>query len=85
MIAVTTLRQTIPSDRPKCAIRESLNGRPNLRYQAETNGLPWTVDIYLGHYYRAHVGSATGEVFRSLPSLIGYLTRTLGVENAVSD
>jgi hypothetical protein len=85
LLVMYTLRANVPSSPPVCVYRRSESGRLNLRYQAETNGLPWTVDIYQGHYYRARVGSAMGDILRSLPSLIGYLCRYLGVTHAVSD
>ncbi len=69
----------IESSRPDCSWGESLNGTPRMRYAATTKGVDWTVDIYNGHYYRAHVGNGVGDVFRSLPSLIGYLKRRLGL------
>jgi len=84
LLVVSALRSFIPSVQPVCAFRKSASGRMNLRYQANTNGLPWTVDLYQGHYYRAHVGTGIGEVLRSVPALIGYLKRTLGVVD-VSD
>ena len=57
VIATSALRNCIPSTEPRCEFRRSENGVPNLRYQTETKGIPWTVDIYLGHFYRAQVGN----------------------------
>ena len=82
LLVTDALRSHIPSDKPVFTMRTSENGRPNVRYQAETNGLPWLVDIYLGHYYRAQVGNGLGEVCRTIPALVGYLKRNLGVANA---
>lgn len=79
VIVTSALRNYIPSTDPTTEMRRSEKGVPNLRYQAETNGVYWSVDIYMGHYYRARVGSGIGEVFRTIPSLLGYLIRTLGI------
>lgn len=79
VIVLGALRNYIPSTAPLLEERRSEKGVPNLRYSAETNGLPWNVDVYQGHYYRVRVGSKTGEVFRTIPSLLGYLVRNLGV------
>jgi len=75
---------TIPTDEePACELRESEDGRPNLRYRAVTNGLPWLVDIYQGHFYRVQVGNGMGEICRSIPALLGYLERNLLAGNKV--
>ena len=82
LMVTDALRSHIPSTVAVFSMRTSENGRPNVRYQAETNSLPWVVDIYLGYYYRVQVGSGLGEVCRTIPALIGYLKRNLGIEHA---
>jgi hypothetical protein len=76
---VATLKARVPSSPPVCTVRKSLKGVPNVRYTAETNGIPWLVDIYLGHFYRVQVGNGIGDTFRTVPSVLGYLLRSLGV------
>jgi len=79
LLVVTALKVHIPSDKARCSRRESFNGVPNFRYQATTGGLPWTVDIYNSHYFRVQVGTQTGDVLKTVPELIGYLARNLGI------
>lgn len=78
-IVISALRNYVPSSEPRCEFRYSERGVPNVRYEAETNNIPWTVDIYMGHFYRAHISGHTGEVFRTIPALLGYLLRSLHV------
>ncbi len=78
-IVIAALRNYIPSSEPHYEHRCSERGVPNLRYQAETNGISWTVDLYMGHFYRVRIGNQTGEVFRTIPTLIGYLLRSLQI------
>lgn len=59
--------------------RRSDRGRPNFRLQAETRGLSWNVDIYSGRYFRARVGTETGEIIRTIPALVGHLNLHLGL------
>jgi hypothetical protein len=77
---IQALRVYIPLDgEPTTAWRWSENGQPNLRFSAATGGLPWIVDIYCGHYYRAAAGNMHSDICRSIPSLIGYLHQHLGL------
>ena len=80
VLAIRVITTGVPSDDPPvCTWRMSFSGTPNLRMSATTNGLPWIVDIYTGHYYRVTIGNGVGEVWRSLPALIGHLRKFLGV------
>jgi hypothetical protein len=79
LVVVAALQSNIPSGPPECSMRESFTGTPNLRYAAETNGVPWIVDIYIGNFYRVQVDNQIGEVFRTIPALIGHLTHKLGL------
>lgn len=81
-IVTQALRTHIPSTPPVCELRRSEKGVPNLRYRAETNGIPWLVDIYLGRLYRVRIGTNPGELQHSIPALLGYLTRNLGIQRA---
>jgi hypothetical protein len=79
VIVASALRNYIPSTDPIMEWQRSEKGVPYMRYQAETNALPWEVDIYLGHFYRVHVGNGFGEIKRSIPELLSYLARKLGI------
>jgi hypothetical protein len=77
---IVALAGGIPADEtPRYEWRLSDQGTPHLRFAATTRNLPWLVDIYSGHFYRAQVGNQLSEVCRSLPSLTGYLLRMLGL------
>ncbi len=82
ILVAAALRHYIPSTEPHKELRRSQKGVPHLRYSAETNGIPWKVDIYLGQFYRAQVGTGIGDVQRSLPILLGYLHRCLFARKA---
>jgi hypothetical protein len=79
VIVTEALRNYIPSTDPIMEWRRSEKGVPHMSYRAETNGLPWGVDIYLGHFYRVRVGTGFGEVKHSIPELMNYLSRKLRV------
>lgn len=77
---IAILRQAVPMDaEPVFEWRTSFNGRPNLRVRAVTNRINWIVDLYCGHYYRVQVEDKLGEVWRSIPALVGYLHRHLRI------
>ena len=68
----------IPTEEvPVCEWRKSFAGTPNLRIAATTNGMPWIVDVYSGHFFRVNIGTGVGSVCKTLPSLVGYMRRTL--------
>jgi hypothetical protein len=85
LIVVGALQANIPSSAPECTLRKSENGVPNVRYAATTKDIPWIVDIYMGHYYRVQVGNNIGEVFRSIPPLLGFLIHQLGLATELGD
>lgn len=59
--------------------RESEKGVPNVRCSAYTNGIHWTVDIYSREFYRVKVGTDSADIVTTIPHLIGYLNRKLGL------
>jgi hypothetical protein len=80
-IVLQSLQTAIPVDQaPVAEWRESFNGNPNLRFSAVTNGQPWHVDLYPGHFYRVQIDSLREEVCRSIPYLIAYLVRHLHLQ-----
>lgn len=85
VIVTSALRNFIPSTEPNTQFDRSEKGVPFLRYQAETRGIGWSVDIYMGHFYRVRVGSGFGEVKRSIPELLAYLMRKLHVHPEASE
>jgi len=69
----------VPIDEPiTTSWRNSHAGNPNLRVKAITKNVEWLVDVYPRNYFFVRVESHT-QVCRSLPSLIGYICRMLGV------
>ena len=73
------LSTSIPSSNPVMNYGQSEKGVPHLRYSAETNSLPWFVDIYSSRYFYVCVGTKTGQILKAIPSLVGYLAQNLGV------
>lgn len=59
--------------------RESINKNPNFRIQGVTKERNWTVDIYSGQFYLVSIENRLPEKCQSIPTLIGYLCRMLGV------
>lgn len=81
---VTRALETVPKDMPlNGGWRESERGVPNFRLASQTNEIPWTVDIYAGQYYIVRVGSRLSEECGSVPSIILYLHRMLGVRRVI--
>jgi hypothetical protein len=85
LMVVGALQANIPSTAPVCTPRKSENGVPNLRYAATTKNVPWIVDIYMGHYYRAQVDNNIGETFRSIPALMGFLIHQLDLSQELGE
>lgn len=83
LFITTAMLRMIPGTDPTIYMRRSEKGVPNLRYESETNGLQWSVDIYRGHFYRARVGNGIGEVFHNSASVVGYLIRSLGLAEGI--
>lgn len=79
LFVLAALQAHVPCENFRYYWRRSEKGVLNMRCEAETNGLNWIVDIYLGHFYRASVGTETGEVHRSIPSLLGFIRRQVGI------
>ncbi len=76
---MNALRRHIPMDSPiMCGMRESLKHIPNFRIKGFTNEVPWTVDVYKGDFYYVSVKDTT-EIHQTIPSLIRYLWKTLGI------
>jgi hypothetical protein len=70
----------IPMDtKPKQGWRESLKLVPNYRIKSTTGEIDWCVDIYSGRYYIVSVGDRLTEECKSIPQLVGYMCRMLGV------
>jgi hypothetical protein len=76
---VTALQGSIPMDSWSVEPSESENGVPNVRCSAYTSGIHWTVDIYSRDFYRVKVGTDTADILSTIPLLIGYLNRKLGI------
>jgi hypothetical protein len=76
--------EVLPKDRPfNAGWRQSEKGTPNFRFATVTNERSWTVDVYAGDYYIVRVGDRLTEECSSVPSIILYLHRMLGL-NRVS-
>lgn len=76
---VTALQGSIPMDSWSVTPRESEKGVPNVRCSSCTNGIPWIVDIYSREFYRVKVGTDSADIINTIPLLIGYLNRKLGL------
>jgi len=75
------LQACIPMDvQPEHGWRESIKLVPNYRIGATTGSVDWCVDVYSGRYYVASVGDRLTEECKSIPQLVGYLRRMLGVK-----
>jgi hypothetical protein len=73
------LEQYIPMEAPlQYCMRFSIKNTPNFRLQSQTNEIVWYVDVYKGHYYHVTINSST-EVCRTIPALVTYMWRRLGV------
>jgi hypothetical protein len=73
------LVQHIPMDAPLMyGMRESIRHVPNFRIKAQTNEIEWFVDIYKGSFYHVSV-KGSKEIFTTIPTLVTYLWRMLGV------
>jgi hypothetical protein len=81
------LTNTIPTDSEiQEGWRYSMNNVPNYRLQSQTNGLTWLVDVYAGHWhFVATVGDRLPEICKSIPSMVNYLRRMLGVREFGAD
>lgn len=64
--------------------RESEKGTPNFRIATQTNQIPWSVDVYAGQYFIVRVGSRLTEECNSVPQIVLYLHRMLGVKRVSS-
>ena len=74
------LNRCVPSDSGITGERRvSIKLVPNFRFMGVTAEVPWSVDVYFGQYYVAMVGGYAAEVHKTIPSLILYLHRALGV------
>lgn len=77
---MTALERFVPMDtRITMGWRESQKLVPNMRVASQTNEKEWSVDIYSGSFYVVTV-SGIMETCDSIPYLIGYLCRMLGVK-----
>ena len=77
---MNAVRQYIPMDTPLIyGMRFSLvKHTPNFRLMGVTKEIPWTVDVYRGHFYHVQV-EGWSEQLRSIPILISFLRRHLEV------
>jgi hypothetical protein len=81
-IALVTraLSAAVPMDKPlNMGWRESDKAVPNLRCATQTGGREWYVDVYAGHFYCVGVSGHLTEIVHSLPEMVRYLCRMLGV------
>jgi hypothetical protein len=69
----------IPTDAsPVYGRHESLKHTPCFRVKGVTNEIPWTVDIYRGHFYHVQV-EEWSEPLRTVPALISFLWKRLSI------
>lgn len=74
------LRLVVPMDEePQHGWRESYRGVINYRIKSSTNEKEWFVDTYAASYYVVTVSNRFPEPCRTIPSLVGYLCRSVGV------
>jgi hypothetical protein len=77
---IALLRRVIPVDaEPTFEWRTSFSGTPCYRMSAVTQNVQWVVDFYSGHFYRTQLEGSTGEVWRDLRSLAGFLRKWLNL------
>ena len=76
------LRRFIPIDPDTEMVsgwRTSIKGVPNFRVSGITEETSWLVDIYAGQYHIVTVGNYFPEKCKTVPAIVNYLKRTLGV------
>jgi hypothetical protein len=79
-IVLRALRSLVPMDTPlEMSWRNSHAGNPNLRVKSLTKNIEWVVDVYPRNYFYVCVDRHFTQACHSIPSLVGYICRMLGV------
>ena len=83
VIAITSQQivKILPMDVPPTfSWHESERGNSALRVSSATNGVRWTVDLYHARYLVCRIDGKFSEVCKSIPSLVVYFCKALGLK-----